>query len=73
MNNFEKFKNKEITKTESSEVMGGAFYHACTHPVTSSICVFFEFNTLSMFCAIGDIFCYDLACLGAYAFCENVE
>lgn len=49
MNNFEKFKNKEISGTESSKVMGGTEYSFCENQPFSS-CIFWEYLLSVNFC-----------------------
>lgn len=47
MNNFEKFKNKEITGTESSKVFGGGpLYEFCSTPgIDACISSFYHYNS----------------------------
>lgn len=74
MNNFEKFKNKEISQAESSKVMG-ASTSACTGGDTSW-CVWSNFTSSSQACHIDpdwsatDVyFCQLFACMLAVDVC----
>lgn len=74
MNNFEKFKNKEIAVTESSKVMGGLDPFYC---ITSlSFCVQSVFNDRVSNCApITDPYAYEFcvfdACTVAFDICPG--
>lgn len=76
MNNFEKFKNKEIDDNAHSEVMGGSSGFVC---VGGDVpwCVFAEFITMSQSChwdpdwtATEVFLCQTAFCALAHEFCE---
>ncbi|MBO3699669.1 hypothetical protein [Roseivirga sp. E12] len=75
MNNFEKFKNKEISQTESSEVMGGNLYHFCLLALPVE-CIYQNFFINAIICGAliaGTPFwevCLDTACGNALTECE---
>lgn len=48
MSNFEKFKTKQITTTESSLVMGGEDFSYCDN--SSDLCMLWEFNSRATSC-----------------------
>lgn len=75
MNSFEKFKNKEISQTESSKVMGGNLYHLCLLALPFE-CIYQNFFINALICSAlveGTPFwevCLDTACGNAITECE---